>query len=41
MPDNNGKNQNNNDDDEYEKYCYLCRRPESEAGPIIRTPGNI
>lgn len=30
-----------NDDDEYEKYCYLCRRPESVAGKLIRMPGDI
>lgn len=23
------------DNDEYEKYCYMCRRPESEAGQLI------
>ncbi len=38
-------NINNNDDfedkDEYEKYCYLCRRPESDAGPFITLQENI
>ena len=24
-----------NDDDEYEKVCYICRRPESRAGKMI------
>lgn len=38
MPDNNN---NKNNDDEYEKYCYLCRRPESQAGPFITLPTNI
>ena len=28
-------------DDEYEKICYLCRRPESKAGKMITMPGNI
>ena len=28
-------------DDDYEKYCYLCRRPESVAGKMIDMPGNI
>ncbi|MGN0480482.1 MAG: ClpX C4-type zinc finger protein, partial [Lachnospiraceae bacterium] len=29
------------DDDEYEKICYVCRRPESKAGKIIKMPGNM
>lgn len=28
-------------DDGYEKYCYLCRRPESKAGKLIYMPNNI
>lgn len=28
-------------DDDYEKYCYLCRRPESVAGKLIHMPGDI
>lgn len=28
-------------EDEYEKYCYICRRPESVAGKLIDMPGNI
>ena len=28
-------------DDEYEKYCYLCRRPESSAGRLIHMPNDI
>ncbi len=28
-------------EDEYEKYCYLCRRPESKAGKLIYMPNNI
>lgn len=34
-------NNNNNKDDEYEAYCYLCRRPESAAGNLIKLPNNI
>lgn len=26
---------------EYEKICYLCRRPESKAGSMIVMPGNL
>ena len=32
--------QNYNDDD-YEKVCYICRRPESKAGKMVTMPGNI
>lgn len=28
-------------DDEYEKFCFLCRRPESQAGPMISLPNDI
>ncbi len=31
----------NNDTNEYEKVCYMCRRPESKAGKMIDMPGNI
>ena len=27
--------------DEYEKICYVCRRPESKAGKMISMPGNM
>lgn len=27
--------------DEYEKICYVCRRPESKAGPMIVMPGGM
>ncbi len=30
-----------NKDDNYEKYCYLCRRPESKVGKLIYMPNNI
>lgn len=29
------------DEDEYEKICYMCRRPESRAGKMVTMPGNI
>ncbi len=28
-------------DEEYEKICYLCRRPESKAGKMVNLAGNI
>lgn len=31
----------NNDNDEYEKFCYMCRRPESKCGPMVQMPGNM
>ena len=27
------------DDDEYEKICYVCRRPESKTGPMVTMGG--
>ena len=27
--------------DKNEKFCFLCRRPESKAGPMIELPNNI
>ena len=30
------KNTTNNNDDEYEKVCSICRRPESKAGKMIQ-----
>ena len=29
------------DDDEYEKVCFICRRPESVSGKMIELPNNI
>ena len=26
---------------EYEKFCMLCRRPESQAGKMIEMPGSL
>ena len=34
-------NQNQHTEDEYEKICYICRRPESKAGAMIQMPGNM
>ncbi len=33
--------EDNNDTDDYEKICFLCRRPESKAGKMISLPSNI
>ena len=30
-----------NDSDDYERLCNICRRPESKCGPIIQMPGGI
>ncbi|MCR5543225.1 MAG: ATP-dependent Clp protease ATP-binding subunit ClpX, partial [Eubacterium sp.] len=30
-----------NNNDEYENYCYMCRRPESEAGKLISFAQNV
>lgn len=35
------KNNNKNNDDNYESVCYICRRPESKVGKMIRIPNNI
>ncbi len=35
------KDENLRDGTEYEKICYMCRRPESKAGPMITMPGNM
>lgn len=34
-------NEYNNNDDEYEKICYLCRRPESKTGKMITMMGGM
>ena len=43
MPDNIDKvvNEVDEKDDEYEKICYICRRPESMCGKLISLPGNM
>jgi ATP-dependent Clp protease ATP-binding subunit ClpX len=28
-------------DKEYEKVCFICRRPESKTGKMVRMPGNM
>ena len=35
------KDNKKRDDDGYEKYCYLCRRPESKVGKLIYMPNDI
>lgn len=32
---------NQYNDDEYEKICYICRRPESKTGKMLTMPGNM
>lgn len=32
---------NNHNEEEYEKYCYLCHRPESIVGKLITIPGDL
>ena len=34
-------NKKQNNDDEYEKVCFICRRPESVAGKMIELPNHI
>lgn len=34
-------NKDNNKDNEYEEYCYLCKRPESIAGKLISIQNHI
>lgn len=34
-------NHSNNSDDDYEDICYICRRPESVAGKMIKIPNDI
>lgn len=35
------ENDQKKEDDQYEKVCYICRRPESKAGKMITMPGNM
>lgn len=35
------KENQENKENEYEEICYICRRPESKAGKMIRIPNNI
>ena len=42
LQDVNKEDKNKKDDkDSYEKICYMCRRPESKAGPMISMPGGM
>ena len=34
-------NNENNNENEYEEFCYICRRPESAAGKLIRLQPNL
>ena len=34
-------NTEDRDEDDYEKICFVCRRPESKAGKMITMPGDI
>lgn len=34
-------NNNNNSNDEFEEICYMCRRPESIAGKMLKMAGNL
>ena len=35
------ENKEDSNRDEYEDVCYICRRPESVAGKMIKIPNNI
>lgn len=35
------KDTEKDDNDEYEKICFMCRRPESKAGKMVELPGQI
>lgn len=41
VKDNKNNTSSNSDKDEYEKVCYICRRPERKTGKMISMPGNI
>ncbi len=36
-----GSDTEKREEQEYEKICYLCRRPESKAGSMLVMPGNM
>ena len=38
-----GTNQDdiNHDNSKYEDICYICRRPESKVGKMMKLPNNI
>ena len=35
------KSSDHHTEDTYEKVCFMCRRPESKAGPMISMPGGM
>lgn len=35
------QNIKNKDEDDYEKVCYVCRRPESKTGSMVSLPGGM
>lgn len=35
------ENMQQEEEEEYERYCFLCHRPESVTGPLIDMPNNI
>lgn len=41
MSDGNNLDNNGNDRNDYEDICYMCRRPESVAGKMLRMAGNM
>lgn len=41
MSENDKIDQEYNENDDYEKVCYVCRRPESKAGKMMQMPGNL
>ncbi|MDD3277349.1 MAG: ATP-dependent Clp protease ATP-binding subunit ClpX [Lachnospiraceae bacterium] len=41
LTDESANNQKKDDSSEYEKVCFMCRRPESKAGRMIGLPGGI
>ena len=38
MADQFDNNKDNDQEQKYEKFCFLCRRPESQAGKMIDLP---
>ena len=41
MADQFDNNKDNDQEQKYEKFCFLCRRPESQAGKMIDLPNHI
>ena len=38
---NNGSNSSKEKEKEYEDVCFVCRRPESKAGPMMKLPNHV